>query len=69
MVQRVDYGDGWTREVLADGGYRLTSLGGPNADATIIRSATGEPPTVEVHDAPAGTTITVSGTTADIHQP
>lgn len=67
-VTSVDYGPGWTRTELENGSYRLTSTGGPTADAMIHRS---EPPAdVALEDAPVGVTITVTGGgTADVNQP
>ena len=67
-VDNVAYSNGWTRTDLENGGYRLTSTGGENADATIHR----DPPSADVtlEDAPAGTTITVTGGgVADVNQP
>ena len=58
-VESVSYGSGWTRTDLENGGYRLTSTGGENADATITRDSPTNP-TIEVKDRRSGERVDVS---------
>lgn len=68
-VNSVDYGAGWSSTILPEGGYVLTSTGDPTSTAVIHRDSGSVPQDVVVEPAPAGVTITVTGTVAVVHQP